>query len=120
MLKEDKTALICDLAETYHIYDYKGLPARVTAALAFGLRSDSRIKMKLAGTRYDEKTLLLAIIADKLSWLAWARSEDAAKGRNMPKSIYEKMTAKESNDQVVKYDSPEEFWAARQRLIGGL
>ena len=27
MIKTDEDALICDLAETYQIYDYKSLPA---------------------------------------------------------------------------------------------
>lgn len=36
-------ALICDLAETYHILDYKQLPLRTVAVLASGLRQDARI-----------------------------------------------------------------------------
>ena len=31
MIKTDEDALICDLAETYQIYDYKSLPAYMVA-----------------------------------------------------------------------------------------
>lgn len=48
MVAEDEHALICDLAETYGIYDYHKLPARTVAILATGLREDSRIFMKKA------------------------------------------------------------------------
>ena len=49
MLNLDKDALLCDLAETYHIYDYKSLPCKMVATFSCGLRADSRIKMKIAG-----------------------------------------------------------------------
>ncbi|MBO7722484.1 MAG: hypothetical protein J6S27_01735 [Thermoguttaceae bacterium] len=32
MVREDETALICDLAETYHILDWRALPLRTAAA----------------------------------------------------------------------------------------
>ena len=51
MLKTDEDALICDLAETYHIYDWQSYPLGLIATLAAGLRDDSRIKMRLAGCR---------------------------------------------------------------------
>ena len=47
MIKTDEDALICDLAETYQIYDYKSLPAYMVATFSVGLRENSRIKMKL-------------------------------------------------------------------------
>ena len=118
MLKTDKTALICDMAETYHIYDFKGLPARTSAALAFGLRENSRIKMKLAGARRDEKTLLLALIADSLSFVAWTKTEKAKSNTGRPKSLYELLTRDPAAD-MSGYDTPEEFWAARNKYIGG-
>ena len=48
MIKTDEDALICDLAETYQIYDYKSLPAYMVATFSVGLRENSRIKMKLS------------------------------------------------------------------------
>ena len=38
MIKTDEDALICDLAETYQIYDYKSLPAYMVATFSVGLR----------------------------------------------------------------------------------
>ena len=40
MIKTDEDALICDLAETYRIYDYRQLPAYQVAVFSFGLRDD--------------------------------------------------------------------------------
>lgn len=34
MLNLSEDALICDFAETYHIYDYRSLPLRLVATLA--------------------------------------------------------------------------------------
>lgn len=33
MIRADEDALVCDLAETYHIYNYRQLPARQVAVL---------------------------------------------------------------------------------------
>ena len=49
MIRLDRDALICDLAETYHIYDMRSLPLQTVATLSAGLRDDSRIKMKAGG-----------------------------------------------------------------------
>jgi len=43
MIATDEDALVCDLAETYHVLDYRMLPLKTAAALASGLRSDARI-----------------------------------------------------------------------------
>ena len=117
MIRTDRTALICDMAETYHIYDFKGLPARTSAALAFGLGPDSRIRRKMSGARASETMLILAMIADDLAFLAWTKTKDAKKNRNRPKSIYQMLTRDQEED-VIAYNTPEEFWAARKKLIG--
>ena len=64
MLNFDKDALLCDLAETYHIYDYKSLPCRMVATFSCGLRENSRIKMKMAGIDPIPEQILMAAIAD--------------------------------------------------------
>ena len=70
MIRMDETALICDFAETYHIYDYRAMPLRTVAALAAGLRRNSRIMIKMSGVGVDPDTLLLAAAVDRLSFLA--------------------------------------------------
>ena len=67
MLETDEDALICDLAETYGVYDYESLPVQTVAALSIGLRGDSRIRMKLSGMKLTLTESLLAMIADNLA-----------------------------------------------------
>ena len=76
MLNLDKDALLCDLAETYHIYDYKSLPCRMVATFSCGLRENSRIKMKMAGIDPIPEQILMAAIADGTRTTAWLQSED--------------------------------------------
>lgn len=66
MIKNGEDLLICDMAETYNIYDYRALPARRAATYAAGLREDSRIKMKLAGISVKQSEFILAVIADEM------------------------------------------------------
>ena len=111
MVRTDETALICDLAETYGVLDWRALPLKTAAALAAGLRDDSRIKMKLSGMPADRMTLLTAVIADRLTFLAWAKTKDGAKGRNRPGSILAKLmqAGKEPEKDYNVYRTPEEF-----------
>lgn len=78
------------MAETYHIYDIYGMPARQVARFAVGLRADSRTIMKLTGTNVPVNTLLLAGIVDRLSILMWSMTPDA-QGMNRPVLITEKL-----------------------------
>ena len=87
MLNFDKDALLCDLAETYHIYDYKSLPCRMVAAFSCGLRENSRIKMKMAGIDPMPEQILMAAIADGTRTTAWLQSKDGTTGENRPKSL---------------------------------
>jgi len=118
MIRTDKDALICDLAETYHVYDYKALPASLVASLVVGLRDDSRIKMKLSGAKAPAEIILLASIIDRLSVLVWMQTKDAQKGRNRPKSLLDIMYPKETNNTV--YRTGEDFEKARKKLIEGM
>ena len=43
MLKVDKDAVICDFAETYHIYNIWELPLKNVATLACGLGNNSEL-----------------------------------------------------------------------------
>ena len=120
MVVTDESALICDFAETYHILDYKGLPLTLAAALASGLRDESRIKMKLSGARIDKTTALLAAAVDRLSMLVWAKTKDAEKNRNRPKSMLALLLKQDGpKDDMEKFDTAEEFEAARKRIIQG-
>lgn len=119
MIALDEDALICDLAETYGILDYRSLPAVTVATLSVGLRADSRIKMKKSGAKIPANTALLAGILDKVNFLAWARTTDGAKNINRPFSILQKIIGddKPSESEVISFSSPNEFDKARQMLL---
>ena len=79
MIRLDEDALICDLAETYHVFDYRSLPVRLVATLCSGLRDNSRIKMKASKKPISNETFLLAVIADRIELLRHMFSSDKGK-----------------------------------------
>lgn len=120
MIKLDEEALICDLAETYQIYDYKQLPLSKVAVFSCGLRENSRIKMKLAQQVVPFETLILASILDKLSVLLWTKTKDAEKGKNMPQMIMDELiphVQKIKQMDTSIFDSSEDFEQRRKELI---
>lgn len=94
MVALDEDALICDFAETYHIYDYRRLPVEYAATLAYGLRENSRIRMIQSGLKVELNTLLLAHIVDNTATNVYIKTKDAKTGKNRPKSVVELLTAK--------------------------
>ena len=114
MIAADDAALRCDMMETYHIPDYRALPARQAALFAVGLRDGSRIKMTLAGAPAPPETLLLAGILDGVRWLCWANSQDAQDGKAPPASVLDAIMQGDKPRESVGFDSPEEYeaWSA--------
>ncbi|MGV3085037.1 DUF5361 domain-containing protein [Enterococcus dispar] len=120
MLKIDKEALICDLAETYQIYDYTQLPLVQVAVFSCGLREDSRIKRKLNGQSVSADTLLFARMVDSLNDLVWMKTKDAQKGKNRPAKIFNLLINKNPKQQdEITFNSGEEFHEMRRRIIQG-
>lgn len=117
MIEEGEDDLICDLAETYGIFDYKSLPVQLVAVFSYGLREDARIWKKLTEVRNIDREIQVNIL-DNLNWLVWAQTEDGAYNRNKPESLYKKLFGKESDKQseVESYTSPEEFKKAWERI----
>lgn len=118
MIATDENALVCDLAETYGIYDYRSLPLRKVATFSVGLRDNSRIKMKMNGMRIPLNEVLLAAAVDRLSFLLWAKTEDGVNNTNKPKSILDELLGNEefSDDG---FETPEEFLAAWNKITKG-
>lgn len=114
----DEAALECDFAETYHIYDYRALPARKAALYACGLRAGSRIMRKLSGAPADLRDVLLAVIADATRTLIWQNTKDGVEGRNQPASFLRIMIGEKENESH-GFDSVEEFTAWRSNMLGG-
>lgn len=120
MLRVDEDALICDLAETYNIHDWRQYPVIHIATLAMGLRDDSRIMQKLNEYDMDMEQSLLAMIVDGINTLCWMQSRDGQKGKNRPKSILKELTKRRgTSDDVLLFDSAEEFEQARNEIING-
>lgn len=120
MISLDEDALMCDLAETYQIYDYKQLPLTVVAVFSCGLRDDSRIMMKMNGQSVSLETLILAGLSDKLSILLWSKTKDGLKGVNRPTLIVDSLTAVKSQEKnEVVFNSGEDFERMRRKLIDG-
>ena len=118
MLDLDEEALICDLAETYGIFDYESLPVQTAAALSIGLRGDSRIKLAAAGRKLGTTDALLATIADYLAMIFWTKTKDGQNGRNRPKSIREALeNGNKKDNEIVGFESVEEFERAREALL---
>ena len=120
MISLDEDALICDLAETYHIYDYRSLPLRTVATLAAGLRDDSRIKLRASEYPVALETMILASISDRIGSIIYGLSKDAEKGKEMPSIVKQLMgEAKEKdNNGAMSFGSVDEFKRAYAKAIG--
>ena len=115
--------MICDLAETYGILDYRRVPARLLGTLLIGLRDDSRIMQAYMGTKGSAEMIMLAACLDALKVLLWQRTEDGMKGRNAPKQLapYYAGTEKpqEKRKDIKTFSSLEEYYRARDEVLKG-
>lgn len=109
MIKADEDALICDLAQTYQIFNYRSYPASFTATLAAGLPNDSRIKLKLMGQEHSLSDSLLALSVDYLSLIWWSKTEDGQKNRNRPQSVFDLITKGPKEKELIGFNSGEDF-----------
>ena len=117
MIKEDEAAFICDMAETYHILNYKELDVKLCATLAAGLRPDSRIKTKLVGGVYIPEETFREMVIDLLNVILWTKTKDAEKGRNYPASIVTRIKQNTNKEKVQGFSSGDAFLEYRQSLI---
>lgn len=120
MLAHDRNAMICDLAETYGIYDYHGFPVQLLAVLASGLREESRIKMSLSGVQATRGEILLAAAVDRLSLMVWGMTADGQKGLNRPVSVLDAIMGENSKNSgnTVAFATAEEYENAWERITG--
>ena len=110
--------LICDLAETYHVFDYKELSPKMAATLCFGLRDESRVKMKLARAKITLTQTLIARMVDELSFQSWAKTKDGQKGRNRPQSVLKALTS-EDDDKAEVFTTADDFNKAWEKITNG-
>lgn len=119
MLRTDEDSVICDLAETYQIYNYKDMPPVMVAIFCDGLRDDSRIKLKISGQKVSSDTLLLASIVDRLSILVWSKTKDGQKGRNQPKSLVDSINKPVREKESIAFNTGEEFEKMKLKILEG-
>ena len=117
MINTDEDSLICDLAETYNIYDYRSLPIKTVAALSVGLRANSRIKMKMTNMDLEPETYLLSAIVDRLSILVWRQTKDGMEGINPPRLILNSFS--EEREEKIGFRTANEFEIFREKLLKG-
>lgn len=116
MIATDENALICDLAETYNIYDYRSLPVKLAATYSAGLRENSRIKIKLRGDVLgDSDRMLLAMLYDVVTKIGWI-------GEGTPPSMVDAMYGelperKAEQKKNRSFSSPQEYEQARKEII---
>lgn len=111
MINIDEEAFICDMAETYHIYDYKSLPLHMVGIFACGLRQNSRIAMKISGAKFSLEQIVLAAIADGTRMTAWLNSMNGEKGIKKPTSLVEILLGNETDEESIieTFDSGQDF-----------
>lgn len=118
MVAADEGALACDFMETYHIMDWRALPARRAALFAYGLREDARIRLKLSGAKARLDTMLMAMAVDALNTLVWQNTQAGHEGRDHPRSVLALLRG-DPEQEKRGFDTPEEFDAWRNSLMTG-
>lgn len=116
MLGVDRDAVICDLAETYHVLDYRSIPIMTLATLCAGLRDDSRIKMRMMEMHMVAPSFAFVRIADTLTMILHVLAGDKSK----PKLYQDIMTGKQIKKKTTGFSSIEEFEEARKRFLNNV
>lgn len=109
--------MICDLAEFYHILDWRKVPGRTLGALVVGLGPQSRIGMELAGIRATPDHIILGRIYDAVNILLYSMTKDAKTGSNKPESYADKFIIEKDKEEFEAYMNAEEFERARRELL---
>lgn len=117
MLRADEGALICDLAESYGLFDYKTVPARLLGTLAAGLREDSRSKMLAYGQKVNKTEMLLAALMDGVNRIAWMLAAICPREGEPPKSVLDALMGR-AETEAEEGMTPEEYEEAWQQLTG--
>ena len=109
---------ICDMAETYHIFNWRELPLKTAAVLASGLSQDSRSFRKVHDQKLRSEEYTLLAILDELRILRWIHTTDAQHGRNRPESMLMNLLEPKQN-KTVGFRTAEEFEATRNKILAG-
>lgn len=109
--------MICDLAETYHILNYRELSPQLVATLVLGLGDNSRVRRYFSKTKVTLEQILMAIMADNLQFIAWSKTKHK---KNKPKSILKKLIdLDEQKEELESFETPEEFEEYMRNIKNG-
>ena len=86
----------------------ESLPALLVATYVVGLRSNSRIKLKMAGLKYDVNTVLLAMLVDRVS----GHKDES---QLLAPKFMDEITPKKDSE-VVTFESVDDFKKAMQEF----
>lgn len=111
--------MICDLAETYHILNYKELSPNLVATLLIGLRDNSRVKMKVNDTKLTIDQMMMAMVVDNLQFLSWTKTKDARHGKYKQKSILKTLMGEyeKQKDDLISFETVEEYEEYMKQFI---
>lgn len=116
-LNKYEEEIICDLAQTYHIYDYKKHKPSFIAILVKGLEDDSRLRVRVNKLQTKPSLVLQAGIIDRLNILIWQNTKDGAKNRNKPKPLLPSNEEKEKDRNYKVYADSKSFEKERKKLL---
>lgn len=123
MLNTDEDAVFCDIAETYHLFDWSTVSVTTLARLASGLRDSSRIMLKLGGQHVPIERLLMAMVADNTAYTAWSNTQGAHDHPDNPPErivpVMLGMEQKKNSRTVQSFRTAEEFEAKLEKLRSG-
>ena len=119
MMRVDRRALLCDLAETYHIYSFDSVPPVLLATLCAGLRPDARIHEKMDGIAPVSEHYYMALAIDLLNLIRHGLFAD--KNAPEPTLLTEKVfgASSASKNEYEVFDSSEHFRERWALLTGG-
>lgn len=73
--------------------------------------------MEINGTAVPSYINILAGIYDRIGLLVWQNTEDGHKNRNRPQSLVELLNTPQKENDIVAFDTGEEFDKAHADLI---
>lgn len=117
MLGSEEDAFICDMAETYHIYDIEQYPVTLIATLLSGLREDTRTIMALTGRKLSLKQTVDVLTYDAINLILWSKTRDGQNNVNRPKRLIDILNNKEVKEEVEGFDSGEELLTAFNKIV---
>lgn len=107
--------LICDLAEYYHVYDYRSLPVKLVVTFFIGLRAESRIRQVNKTVKVDDSKWLLMLIVDNLTILNYKLSGKKVDSEKLLTNsmLNEAEKKEEDKEKPMVFDSPDDFVKVR-------